>query len=242
VIVAILVVLLILAAFLGIGVLVVSSQESSKKRERQAVTVSRPGWHSNAGGPMLRRRYHLEHPYDAKDCSFESLLWGELPGGAKAETFHVVRYSGKGGRGQVSTYYTVATVVFPRPLPSVSLRETHHPSDLQPVPMGPNQDFTYNEGRFGALWAGLRGFATDPNAAAVLFSPEMLARTRALRADWRMNGYAAIAVVRDRLPPPAMLVLVDNLASFGAMLPEEVWQAAAGQPDPWPGPTEQRPA
>ncbi|WP_157597472.1 hypothetical protein [Streptacidiphilus rugosus] len=232
---------LVIAVVFGGTVLVFSSISDRRSRGAAEAAVGvRPGWQATTGAG-LGKRYRRASPFSWSNRRFGTLLHGPLANGARAETFHLI-IDGGGYRESGQSFHTVATVVFPRPLPTASLHATTDPRDAEPPQPGQDAGFAWTEGTHGPGWAGMRGFATDPQAAEALFTPDLLARTRALRADWRMDGYAAIAVVKSRLPAEAMLALVDNLAYFGSLLPEEVRQTAATQPDPWPGPTAERPA
>ncbi|MHA6758899.1 hypothetical protein [Streptacidiphilus sp. PAMC 29251] len=225
-------------------VLVVRHREQRSRQAVDAVAVLRPGWTGvTAPAPGgLHRRYRSGRPFNGPNPGFRTLLYGPLPGGAQAEVFHFST-TYRQNKSAVVTAWTVASVVVPRPLPSVSVRPTGDPAEAAtPVPVGDGHAQSYNEATFGPLWAGLRGYSLDPGAAAALFTPEVLGRSRALGLDWRMEGRALLAVAPDHRPPAAMLQLVDTLAWFAALVPEEVLRAAAEQPDPWAGPSAERPA
>ncbi|SEM37060.1 hypothetical protein [Streptacidiphilus jiangxiensis] len=210
----------------------------ASKSDKEAALAGRPGW-ATADAKGLAERYRRASPFSFGERTFGGLLRGPLLGGLRAETFLVLFGQNHDARNQQMTSWTVATVIFPYPLPMVALSTTNDPRDREPTPQDPSR---YSEGSHGPAFAGLRGFATDPAAAAALFTPEVLDRTRALRADWRMDGHVLIAVVKERLPAPARMTLVDNMAWIGTLLPAEVRETAALQSDPWPGPTAERPA
>ncbi|MEY9873771.1 hypothetical protein ABH931_003260 [Streptacidiphilus sp. MAP12-33] len=224
--------------FVAVAAMMIRGVNKTSERQREAALAGRPGWEP-ADGKSLAERYRRATPFSFAERTFGGLLRGPLPGGLRAETFAVLFGQNHDARNQQMTSWTVATVVFPYPLPLVALSTTNDPRDRQPAAQEPAR---YREGTHGPAFAGLRGFATDPAAASALFTPEVLDRTRALRADWRMDGHALIAVVKEQLPAPAMMTLVDNMAWIGALLPGEVRETAALQPDPWPGPTAERPA
>lgn len=237
--------LIILALLVAVPLVLVARRD--RRRSGPAVAAAaavRPGWTGvPAPAPVgLKRRYHSRQPFNGPNPGFRNLLYGPLADGAQAEVFHFgTTY--RQTKSAVVSSWTVACVVLPRPLPSVSVRPTGDPAEAQtPVPVGDGHAQSYNEATFGPLWTGLRGYALDPAAAAALFTPEVLGRTRALGLDWRMEGRTVLAVAPDHRPPAAMLELVDNLAWFASLLPEEVLLAAAEQPDPWAGPSAERPA
>jgi hypothetical protein len=239
--------LLLLLALVVITVVAVLGARRSRRRPEQEATAAvaaRPGWKAvtASAGAATSLRYRARQPFDGPNPAFRDLLYGPLPGGAQAETFHfsTTRHHSD---GVVVGHWTVALVVFPHPLPSLSVRPTGDPAEAPtPAPVGDGSAQAYDEAAFGPLWAGLRGWSLDPRAAAALFTPEVLGRTRALGLDWRMEGHAVLAVAPQRRPPAAMLELVDHLAWFASLLPEEVLRAAAEQSDPWTGPTAERPA
>ena len=232
--------LLIVAVVVVVLVLRYGSEGRRTKRALAAVTAARPGWTSFAvpSGPGLAQRYRHRYPFDGPNPVFRDLMYGPVPGGAQAEVFHFGTTYWHAG-APVAAGWTVAVVVHPRPLPAVMVQ----PGDnaLPPGwPPGPGR--TYDAAGSGPLWAGLRGYALDPQAADALFTPDVLGRTRALGLDWRLEGRTAIALAPGHRPPRAMLELVDQLARFAAQLPEEALRAAAGQPDPWSGPSVEQPA
>lgn len=233
----IVVVALLLTGLGTIAALVIRGGDKDIEKEVKLALAGRPGW-ALAPAQELEQRYRRASPFSFKERTFGGLLRGPLPGGLSAETFHVL-FGDSHDRYHHRTSWTVATVVFPYPLPTASLTVI---GDAAVQESGPGGDVSYAEATHGPAFAGLRGFATDPKAAAALFTPAVLGRTRALRADWRMDGRALVAVVREPLPKPAMMTLVDNMAWLGTLLPPQVRETAALQPDPWPGPTVERPA
>ena len=239
--------ILLFLILVAVAVVVVLAARGSRRRSARAAGAAaapRPGWQSvsTPAGPGTARRYRLHRPFDGPDPVFRNLLHGPLPGGGQAEVFHFSSTYHRSG-GVVVSRWTVALVVHPRPLPSVSVRPVADAAEaLTPVPVGDGRGQVYDEAVFGPLWAGLRGCSADPGAAAALFTPEVLGRSRALGLDWRMEGHAVLAVAPDHRPPAAMLELVDHLCWFASLLPEGVLRTAAEQPDPWTGPSAERPA
>ena len=234
---SIVVVALLLAGLGTVAALVIRGGDKDIEKEVEQALAGRPGW-ALVPAQELEQRYRRSSPFSFKERTFGGLLRGPLPGGGRAETFHVL-FGDSRDRYHQRTSWTVATVVFPSPLPTASLTVL---GDAGAQESGPHEDLSYTEATHGPAFAGLRGFATDPRAAAALFTTEVLGRTRALRVDWRMDGHALVAVVREPLPKPAMMTLVDNMAWLGTLLPPQVREVAALQPDPWPGPTVERPA
>ncbi|MFC1418862.1 hypothetical protein [Streptacidiphilus cavernicola] len=244
-------VLLVLAAV--VIALVARGRQRAPQRALTAAAASRPGWQGvpAPSGADLARRYRYQSPFSDPGPSFQDLMYGPLPGGAQAEVFHFTstfRYPPQGPpQGPVQapppppvvTRWTAAAVVFPRPLPHLLLQPGH---DALPPGWPPGPGRSYDRAGCGPLWTGLRGYSSDPGAAAAVFTPEVLGRTRALGLDWRMDGRTVIAFAPEHRPPAAMLELVDQLAWFAALLPPEALAAAAGQPDPWQGPSIARPA
>ena len=206
-----------------------------------AALADRPGWEGSLYAPGVRDRYRHNHPFSVKDRDFAWLMHGPLPGGAQAEVFRVVTRTGTRPPGY--TNYTVATVVFPNPLPSVQARPVRNADEAwAPVSIGSGYAQTFNEGTFGPLWQGLRGYALDPAVGRAVLCPETLDRTRSLGLDWRTDGHVAMGVVREQRSPQRMLMLADTLLEFASLIPPEGWQSAAAQPDPWRGPSVERPA
>ncbi|WP_207892422.1 hypothetical protein, partial [Streptacidiphilus pinicola] len=161
----------------------------------------------------LAERYQGGHrPFDWADNVYDLLLHGPLPDGGSAEAFRVGHRFGGGSRHPTVRWYTVAVVELPRTLPTASLDTTTDPADARPPAAGGRLIWT--EGGHGPLFAGLRGYAEDPDAGTALFTPEVLARTRALAMDWRLEGRTATGVVPGGSSPRAMLSMVDHLAWF----------------------------
>ncbi|MEY9968602.1 hypothetical protein ABIA33_006686 [Streptacidiphilus sp. MAP12-16] len=213
-----------------------------RKKEIAVALAGRPGWEGSPYAPGVRDRYGVNHPFNAKEREFSWLLHGPLPGGAQAEVFRYITRTGS-SRFPTTTFRTVATVVFPHPLPSVSARPVRNADEAwAPVSIGSGYAQTFNEGAFGPLWHGLRGYALDPAVGRAVLCPETLDRTRSLGLDWRMDGHVAMGVVREQRSPQRMLMLVDTLLEFASLIPPEGWESAAAQPDPWPGPSVERPA
>jgi len=233
--------LVLIVVVVGVVLAIRSGGEGRRAKEALAAAVaSRPGWVGAAAptGPPPTQRYRHQYPFDGPNPVFRDLMYGPLPGGAQAEVFHFGTMYWQAG-APVTAGWTIAVVVLPRPLPDVLLQPGH---DALPPGWPPGPGRTYDQAGSGPLWAGLRGYALDPRAASAVFTPDVLGRSRALGLDWRMRGRAVLAFAPGERPPAAMLELVDCLAWFASLFPEEVLRAAAEQPDPWSGPSAERPA
>lgn len=181
---------------------------------------NRPGWTAGTRRETqaLAERHHGgRRPFDWEDLVFDLLLRGPLLAGASAETFRVGHRFGTPGHHPTVRWYTAAVVEFPHELPAVSLDATTDPADARPPAAGGASVWT--EGSRGPLFAGLRGYTEDPRAGAALFTPEVLARTRALAMDWHFEGSSARGVVKGELSPQSMLSMVDHLAWFSTFAP-----------------------
>ncbi|MFC1433991.1 hypothetical protein ACEZDB_25395 [Streptacidiphilus sp. N1-3] len=235
--------LLLVLIAAAVGVAFVRRAGRSGRRAEQALAAavaSRPGWTGSAApdGAWLSRRYRYQSPFNGPNPAFGAHMSGPLPSGAQAEVFHFGTAYWHAG-APVTAGWTVAAVVLPRPLPEVLLQPGY---DALPPGWPPGPGRTYDEAGSGPQWAGLRGYALDPQAASAVFVPEVLGRSRALGLDWRMTGRTVLALAPDRRLPAAMLELVDHLVWFASLFPEEVLLAVAEQPDPWAGPSAERPA
>jgi hypothetical protein len=214
-------------------------------RQASAAMADRPGWSLEAKAPELKQRYRTGTQFTHTARTFTWRMSGPVQGGGQAEVFRY-RANNSQGRTQTSWNYTVAVVVFPHVLPAIQASPVKDtvtagaPALFEPVYEVAK---TYEESNSGPAWRGVRGYATDPEAARAVFRPEVLERTRELAMPWRMNGHAAIMIKDGWATPAQMLGYVDAMTQFASYIPEPVWQAAAAaDPDPWPGPTPQRPA
>jgi hypothetical protein len=212
-----------------------------RRRRMFACLGDRPGWSGTQFAPGVRDRYRVHSPFGSAKGEFSWLMSGPVPGGGEAETF-VYEIVDRTGKGISRTGYTVATVVFPYPLPALRARPVRDAGEAaERLSVGNGQAQMYDESSFGPLWQGLHGYAPD-QAAARVFRPEILDRTRTLELTWWFDGRVAIGVTSGIRGPQRMLALVDALAEFGAAVPAEARRAPADGTEPWAGPTPEHPA
>jgi hypothetical protein len=200
------------------------------RRARQLV-AQRPGWTLEQDASQVRTRYQQAVAWHYKTRTFKWLMAGPLPGGSQAEVFRVHSLY-TSGSASGNRHSTVATVVFPFVLPTVLLGpDDDHPVDRRQPPTVPGQ----------VDWRGVQGQATEPEAAAVLFTADQLDEVREHGRAWRMEGHAIVLSVRRHRTPEEMLQLVDEAVALVGRLPAAVLQRAAAQPNPWPGPSAGQP-
>ncbi|MEZ0068578.1 hypothetical protein ABIA32_004607 [Streptacidiphilus sp. MAP12-20] len=201
-------------------------QDRATARRVVELLASRPGWSWKQKAPEVRFRYQRAVLGHFSQPKFTWWMSGPLSGGRTAETVRVSseRSRGKGTEHRTST---IAVVVFPFSLPSMSLGPDQSRPVVWQTPVAPGQPD----------WAGVHGDSEDPEAAAALFTPGALDRVRSGHVQWRMEGCAVVLIQSRGLTPQGMLSLVDEAAGLVERLPAAVLARAVTQPNPWPGPT-----
>lgn len=193
-------------AFFGLWSLIETTVVMLRVR---AAVAQRPGWTWKLDASQMRSRRPGLLAGHVGNAKWRWLIAGRLPGGVEAEAFRIHSSVTTGKYSSKNFDSTSAIVVFPFPLPRASLTY--------------DADAAYPE---QPAWNLLRGDCPDPEAAAALFTPDVLAAARAGKYRWSFEGDAVVLTAPRRLRPAAMLDLVDHAVGLARSLPSSVLDRA----------------
>jgi hypothetical protein len=177
----------------------------------RAATSRRPGWTWRRDATSLRASHRGLLAGHVGRARWRWLISGQLPGGAQAQVFrvHSERLTGKYASEHRDT--TTAVVVFPFALPRISLG--YDPDQAHPEQLA---------------WDRLTGDpGADPEAAAALYTLDVLDAARAGKYRWQLEGNTVVLTARARLSPARMVELVDYVPTLAQRLPAAVLERAA---------------
>ncbi|MEY9847102.1 hypothetical protein [Streptacidiphilus sp. MAP5-3] len=175
----------------------------------RAALAERPGWTWKRDASAMRSGWPRLTEGHVGRARWRWLMSGQVPGAVSADVFRIDSSKPTGKNSNTSVHTTTAIVVFPFPLPRVSLAydaKAVHPEQL--------------------AWDKLRAEVDDPEAAAALFTMDVLDAARAERYRWEMAGDAVVFTARRSLAPARMLQLVDHAVALVQRLPAPVLDRA----------------